>query len=766
MNFNYIFILIMISFSMGCSDFLKGQKKEEEVLKFNNKKFSCLNQASETMRKIFSEESNPEKIEESLSCLEASLSYFKKRTKGTVPEGYSVQDIRAFFGNYLGDRDRVSDEMSVQMMKIKKGLFGGNEQVVMKSELQALIDIIGTIRQEVQNLKLYWNDLLVKEKSSADRQWLQKGHQALQDSIIRIILKTNLVTSEYSFSDFKSLLKELKIFTNPEILKNEEELKQFNKSIALVEATKVHLLGDVAELNSSSKWKEAIRMVLELHRMYSLYYYHFKGLDRFSPRAFKTGDEILVSSIRLLDQSWWMQKEGIPFVETQKLLKALFDQKLLPTGISDEALFEAYQATVRNFLDRDTNQKIVTLKTLAKKHITTLKSEYRGFKAVQNFNDELPDRFEYKEMIHRYNQIFSVQVDAFPEIADNFLKLSWRDWGTHLKQRHPLLYLESGELLLARDSKNSTDWSWKSLTRLNVMKFMNRLMMLSYGTERTMDLAKETLNEESMKSFYREYWKLGLELKAFDKRSGNSGKRTFFEADHFLYSSDGNQAVSLQESFELANIIFSSGLGGLTQIQNDIANSGCALSEKDHFDNPWLDENCFKKTLRKNFGGYFKNLTGLKKWVSQLGDKEWDLFYQELVDFSRTSPHTVGQIETGDLRGIVVILHYVESMYIKIDANEDDRLSVPELVAGSPRFIPFFKDLFKLKPKGPFLKETQERSIEAFVSNAFACMVITGQLPQVKTCGATFFKNAFLTKPFSNRYLILKTLNAFKTSFK
>ncbi len=763
MSFKNILLILTICSVTGCSEFINGKKKEEEVLRFNSDRFACLSKVPETLRSLNSEESSPENLEESLVCLETSLTYFKKRTKGTVPDGYSVQDIRSFFGNYLGDKDRVSDQMAAQMMKVKKALFGGTELIIAKSELQGLIDLVANIRQEIPNLKPVWSIMLINNFIKPDKSQILHSHKLLQESLTKLVLSTNLVRSEYSFADFKSLMTEAEKFVKAAPGQSSVDIMRW---LPLAESVKVHLFSDRADMSSTIKWKEAVNMVMELHLIFSLYQYHYKGLEFYSPAAFQTGDEILVAAISLLDRSWWMNKDGIPFKETEKLLQAFETLKIIPEGTTAKTMNESYQVIVRKFLDRDKANKAVGLKTLAKKHLATLKSEYRGFKAVQDFNNSLPGSFTYDQLIEILNNKQTVQVQTFSEISDELLQLSWKDWHFHLKQPLPLLYLKTGELVLDRNVKASSEWSWDALTRLNLMKFLNRLLMMSFGTTRTMDLSKEVLDEDSMRQFYADFWNLGVQIKAFDERSGNSGKRTFFEADHFVYAGNGDKEVRLDESYELVNIIFSAGLNGLKKIQNDLLKSSCALAENDDFGNPWLDEACFKKLLRQNFSRYFKNLTALDKWVSGLNDEEWDYYYSQLINFARSKPDTVGRIETGDLRTLVVINHYIESMYLKIDLDEDDKLSVPELIDGSARFVPFFKNHFKLEPRGPFLRETQEYLIDYALSRVFACMVITGEMPKIKSCTPAFFKDAFLTKPYSNRSLILRTLNSLKSSIK
>lgn len=766
MNFKNISVLLIVCFIMGCSDFLKGQKKEDEVLKFKGDRFACLSKVPESLRNMLAEESTPDNLEETIDCLESSLTYFKRRTKGNVPDGYSVEDIRSFFGNYLGDSDRVTDTMASQMMKIKKALFGGNEQVIAKTELQALINFLVSIKAEIQPLKPYWDIVIAKDGTQPSKSRLIESHQLLKDAAIRLVLKTHVVQSDYSFVEFKEFMAEVEKFVQRAPSTSSVD---FIKLIPLIESVKVHLFGKNTDMGTVAKWKEAVSQVLELHKLFTLYKYRYKGHEFYSREALTAGDDIVLTAITLLDKAWPVERGGILFSDTKKLLKALENLRYLPANLTADTGYEAYTSVVKNILDHDGSgrKKILNPQALTSKHVLALKNEYRGFKAVQNFNDSMPDAFTYPELIRALDRAKTAQVAEFSEASDELLDLSWRDWNTHLRQPHPLIYLKTGKLLLDRKAQESLDWSWVGLTRLNVMKFLNRMLMFGFGQNQDVDLNNEVLNERSFEDFYSAFWEFGVKYQAFDPRMGNSGKRTFFEADHFVYSGNGNGQVNLQESFELVNIIFSAGLSGLAQIQEDLSKSVCALKENDFYGNPWLDEACVKRIMRERFGDYFKNLTGLAKWVETMDESEWDRYFNELVEFSRVNPKNAGRLETGDLRTMVVITHYVESMYIKMDTDEDDKLSIPELIEGSKRFTPFFKTLFKLEPKGPILVETQENLIDYAVSRAFACMVITGEMPKViKTCTPAFFKDAVWKKSYSNRTLILRTLNAFKSSIK
>jgi hypothetical protein len=220
--------------------------------------------------------------------------------------------------------------------------------------------------------------------------------------------------------------------------------------------------------------------------------------------------------------------------------------------------------------------------------------------------------------------------------------------------------------------------------------------------------------------------------------------------------------MQLQEGFELINVIFSAGLNGLSKLQEKLNESTCALPEKDGFDNHWVDENCLNKFLRSHLSVYFSNLPGLVKWAQRLSDEEWDAFYKEVIGFARMDARIKGKLETGDLRTLVVILHYVESMYLRFDLDQDDRLSIDELIVASDRFAPFFRETFNLKPRGKWFQGTQKRLFDYAISRGFACLVVTGEMPSLTNCSEAFVKNWTKSKPYSDRALIIRTLNAFK----
>lgn len=751
---------IIVFLNLSCSEFFKGNSKTENILKIEGTTFDCLDTAAEVLQNFDRTQTKPEEVQTSLTCIKEGLLYFKSKTKGSLqdPDNYTSDQLRSFFGKFLGDKSRVSIEMAAEMMQLKAGLFAGSSFSMSKNELQSLIELIQIVIDEIENLKPHWKILLLTDVSAeVSLEQIKIVQPLLVNSLDRIIAKTELHRTDYSLENFKSLIFEIEKFTK--IGKTQTQNLEIYKWFPLVESVKGLLFGDRLDMNSRAKWKEALIMASELHRFYMIYSYQLNKNPLISKPGITAGDDVLLLLINLLDSSWVMKSGGIPFQLTLNLFEALHERKLLPAGITSKGVDETYRSLVIKVFERESRNPRETVAGFEKKHLTILKTEYEVWKNTQKFIDTFPEFFEYSFFNEKLKNYQFLPTTRFQDVNLTVVEQSWDDWKFHFSQPFPLLYMPSGELILSSQVKKIPNWPWYSLARLNLKRSLTRSLLLGYGVKRTTNLKNEGLDENSLVEWFDNYSVLGVEIKAFDPRSGNPGKRSFFEANQFVMAGDGNEKIDRQEAFEFINIIFSSGLSGLKEIQNKMKDSGCEMKELDVFDNPWLNEDCFKTTLKSHFSDFFKNLPGLKHYVRELSLEQWNDLYDQLLLFSRTSEVNKGKIETSDLRTLVVILHYIESMYIRFDLDFDDRLSKEELITGSQRFVPFFKKQFRLAaPIGGF----RDRFYKYVVSQGFACMVLTGKMPTFTGCSKVFLQDAWEDR-YSDRLRILKTLNQFKS---
>lgn len=761
-----ILVISVFFFNLSCSDFLSGQKKEQEVIEIQGTELDCLDPATEVLRKFDREKTEPQKLVETLQCFQKSLAYFKAKTKGSVqnPDNYTIDNLRSFFSKFLGDSNSVSEKMASELMRLKAALFGGEIYAMSKVELQKLIDFMGLLQNEIGILKPHWKTLMVaKQNQPVSLADISAAHQTLMSTVRRLIESTQLSKADYELDNFIELMQEIERFTESEAKKPASNKTDAGLQIVqwmpLFEALKLGLFGPRVEMNSLSKWREAFRMVGELHRGYMLYFYQFEPHSFYSREALRTGDEMLALLIKLLDSSWIIGTTGISFEITEKLFQALYKQNMLPEGVTAKGIDETYRGLVARVFEREARFPKETVTALEKRHLTFIKVEYEIWRSAQDFVDTFPDTFVAKTVDEKLKGYSPRTFSRFSVPNPQTILDAWGDWKHHLSQEIPLLYMNSGEILISPFVRDMRNWPWYSLARQNIMRSLSRTLLLGYGVKKTVRLADTGINEQSFLDWYNDNTTLGVEIKAFDPRTPNSGTRSFFESNHFVYSGDGDEVADRQEVYEFVNIIFSSGLAGLKTIQEDMIKSKCGTSNLDIFGNPWLDEKCFKNILRQKFHIFFKNLPGLVHYVRAFTPEQWDQFYDDLLDFSRNDPKEKGRIETSDLRTLVVILHYIESMYIRFDTDRDDRLSKAELIEGSKRFIPFFKKQFALESSPGGIRDGVYRSL---VSQGFACMVLTGAMPSISGCSKVFLLDAWDDR-FSDRRRILRTLNQLKS---
>jgi len=775
----------------SCSEFLSGRKKEEEVLRLSDAQFKCLDQVPDGFRQLLDESSTPQALESHLECLATALDYFRDKTKGSHqhPDSYTVQNIRSFFGDFLGDRNRFSDDMAIQLMKLKAALFGGGESTLTKVELQSLVSFIRDLKSEVNFLRPSWSLILAKASGPVPPPALEQAHGALRESVSRLFMKTQLPRFDYSFEDFSNLLQEVDRFIQKSPGQRTMDLKGW---LPLIRSIKENLFGEIVEMNSTVRWKEALATMTDLHRLYLLYKYRLKSQILFSREGLKTGDEMLVLLLDLLDRSWVLQRGELPFATTERLIFNLVERGFLSSAFSAppnqsakdrevflaesvQAINEAYQALVRRVFERNHARPEDTVMGLERRHVRAIKLEYEIWKTAQDFISTMPDRFRYDQLITKMNEYRPQAPSRYTDTNRNLILEAWKDFRGHVLQEFPLHYLPSGDLIIGRKERGEKVWDWYSLSRLNVMRTLSRVLILGYSQNRAAKFSDLTINEDGMRQWYSDFEKLGLKIKAFDRRKPNAGTRSFFEADHFLFASNGDRSMSSQEAFELINVIFAAGLGGVQELQASLKSRGCNLpGERDVFDVPWSDEVCFQRLLRADFSKIFRNLEGLSREVQKMSDAEWSQFYESLITFARNDDAERGRVETADVRTLVVILHYIEMIFMKYDANHDELLSRTELLVVSERFVGFFKTLYSLDRPGQRWverlvnwREFVNWASTPFIRQGFACVVLTGELPTLASCGQSFMQGrASGAEPQATRLGILRTLNAFKASIR
>lgn len=689
-------VAVNLLWTASCSKFLDEKREKPQTIEMSNARFACLQSLPEEITKFLKGTVQDSDIHSGFDCAKDALLYFKNKTKGTYAEAYTMEDLRNFFGKYFLKKNNVSSEFGYELFKLKQVLIGGSDKYITKTEIQRLIELLDVVRDQAKKVAPHMPTLLAENKNPT---WIQVDNATEQfsDSIWQLFKQVDVANSNYSFDDLKKFMDGLDKFINatePFYL-----TQKLSSNVALVEAAKNVLIGDRNNLNDIHDWHVAVKTVMGVYREALRYIYFIKGKESGGQDTEKAIVMMSRDVLELLEASLPIQRQGaISFGAIDSLLDLLGDRGLIPMGLSPRSLKETYKKVVLRILDPQRRGDPRGLLGLERTHILALNHELKIFEMHQEFINGIT--FD-KEGTVGFSEIHLAAMAFNPRvaIAKNYsgetleqegLLQAWFEGLDLLIRDNPVFYNREGRQVVMGDPKLFRQ-TWGSLTRWNVMRALSRALLLGYGNTHTPSLSQEYMIEAGLEQWYTDFNQLGVELKAFDPRSVNSGARSFKEANFFTSTGNGDSIMNYRETFDFVSLLVSGGMQSAEYIRNAILAKSCGLPSKDIFGFPWMQEECFKSTLRKNFSEYFNNLPGMVLEVARMKNGEWDEFYNNLMSSARVSAPAGGQVETADLRTAVMILHYTESLMSVYDVNHDGKLNVEEVRAASPRFLEFMK---------------------------------------------------------------------------
>ncbi len=716
-----IFVLGALS-SVGCSEFLEGTKREAQVIELSDTRFSCLKKMPDALKEFSAGEGKEDDIRTSFNCVSEALVYFQAKTYGSIPNAYTMEEMRLFFGKYFLKENNVTPEFAKELMKMKKALLGGSQNFITKTEITALIDLLAIVRDEAILLSPHIR-ILLNQALKTEAKWEQIANaiSQLRGGLHRLLEKTQFAKSDYSFEDLKIAAMGLSDF----IRGNEPVAPYENMGewMPMVEAIKGVLIGRHAQLVNLYQWKEGLDSFINLYELALKYTYVIRDVNIDNEVDLRQLSQFVSEALALLKDSHQMKVSGrIPLQDVDTLIDVLLPRT--PWGIKPESLKKTYRLVLVKILEPMRKGDTRGLLGLEQKHLAAIDREFNIWRMTQSFVDHVvggeKDHLTQEKLLKSYSQFKidfviekGISRDALERSA---MKKSWLDLGNLLRKK-PLVNFSAEGLFVVEGAPENWRYSWKSLTKLNFMRALSRLLLIGYGADSNELITLAKMNKVGLIDWYEDFSELGRDLKAFDSRladpnaslcdvdealrtydlrSIKTAERSFMEANFFTFAGNGNDEMDFFETYQFVSILFSAGLKSSSELTKLSMRQSCAIGENDVFGNPYLQESCFKGVLKGNFRNLFANLPNMVKYIEKMTPQQWEEFYS----FWRSSSLAAGQekghmdhVETSNIRTMVTILHYVESLMMAFDTNNDQQLTPSEVKAAFPRFLPFFKAL-------------------------------------------------------------------------
>ncbi len=774
MIFRILTTAAMIVFTMGCDKFLAGKPKKQDFIEVKKDSLKCLKNLSTQVKSYLNAESTDTDIDTTFACLDTTLAEFQKRAEGSeVANAFNEDDLFQIFKTFLSDAN-ISREATTDLLKLKRGMLGGSENSLTKTEITQLRDLLKVLKPELHLLLPYAK---LFQFTSVDKlhskEHIATGFKQLNVTLKKLLAASQLSRSNYHFDDFKSLLDHLQFTAS-----------KAKGRMQLVTDVK-NLLTGAESLQSTADFETIIDSLVQILELTSLRTENHVLFEIKDSASLKESVGYLESWIGVLENSLQFKRRGFVSAESiDALITKVVDEKLLPPQLTAGTLVRFYKMILVRTLEKGIAGDLLGFSGVQRIHITNLKREINAFKLYSNFFDSVTfipaadasgvSRAEISTVQSQlksfsFKNAMQSRADLDPSEQAKIVKIV-DELRTEFLNLRPVVYRFDKIVIAA--NQESVKQSWHDLTKALFVKFLARGLMLGWGnTTSTRQIEDSYLTEANLVQWYEEFKALGIETKAFDPRSANSGARSFKEANLFSYSADGDNRMNMFESIQYLNILVSGGSTTLAEVKMGLAAANCNLSELDVFEFPWNDEVCALTDFKVNYKYYFNNLPYLVGFLSRLNDQQFTEFYYQAMEVSRVNPAMKGKLETADLRTFTILLHYIEAMYAQFDIDRNWTFSAQEIRGSYPRFKSFATDFAKQTASDQIalfnLPLVQELGYgcytqEDLIRESFIFLVYKGVTPGITDLNLApcFGKRALI--PFSGEVDRKTIINTFK----
>lgn len=722
-----ILVFIFTTMTLGCSKFLETQKKDEDTIELTDPRLNCLKDFPARISQFAEGDLSTEGLDSSIQCVDDAIDVFKKRYRGTQNKSYTRQDLTTFFNKYFFQNNPLPTAFAHSLLQLKTAFFGGTDQILTHQEMDQIIKWFQQIKTPLvdiaQDLPYYMFQKRV-EFSSLSAEEHEKKILKLKTFVEKVLQSTLLSTSNYQIEDFEQLVKELLQFMNSSA--SQQVLAKVKRFFPLVPALKKVLIAPQGT-SSQQDFSETVDTYIELLGS-ALKAFHQKLFEERLFNDLRSADRLLDFSIQIvsiLENSPVMKRNGKFELDAFNVfIDAVVSSKILSDQFKADSTKKAVQQVFQKLFDSQHRFAGKEITFIDQQHFAELTRELFMIKAgvvllSRGLSSSLLSINDFPVILsdEKIRQV----VDEFFGMAQFARALNGSRSSDEIEEKtrivrdlsrlrqvmstgHPIKFDQQMGLLLDGQHTNII-YTSEALAQIVLIKGFTRLLTQGYGEPQNQPIHLRGILKEGLNQWYSDFKDFGVDLQVFDPRTKDMNSR-FVEANFFTFAGNGDERMQYQETFEYLHFLFSAGISSAELLRRELLIAGCQRLDKegkteiDPFGKMKLKRDCVKEVWKTKFPSIFPNLPGMVALVSNLAksDSEFDQFFNifEKAAFG----HQPVIYDTGELRTVVAMTHYVESIYTLFDLDRDSFLSLAEIRRSSPRFLPLIAKKTGFSPTG------------------------------------------------------------------
>ncbi|MDX9732428.1 MAG: hypothetical protein RBT63_11705, partial [Bdellovibrionales bacterium] len=248
------------------------------------------------------------------------------------------------------------------------------------------------------------------------------------------------------------------------------------------------------------------------------------------------------------------------------------------------------------------------------------------------------------------------------------------------------------------------------LERLNLNRVLSSLILKGYARQTPRAGNAPQITSQEAQEVFSDVKSLGRDLGFVDVRSLQSGTRTFMEMGVFTSVSDGDQFISLREAVEWLEIVASS--SKLADHIHSQLVGACGVGPLGVFGDMRLSAQCFRERLLPLLRSTLSHLPNVVRTINQAErSRQAERLIRSIEESVRPLGMTDLPIELSELRAMIPVLHYAESLFARFDVNQTGVLEDEEVWSIFPLIRPFIRTV----ATGVDLSAGEERAIFSWI---------------------------------------------------
>lgn len=693
-----------LAFATGCGLRINDKKKSQNVFEIPTRNVECIRQMGRELTKYWNMELDQEATSAFFNCVQESLRFFLVHTEGDDRGSYSTEEIYLFLkDNFIKDRPLTS-RFASEIMQLKAGVFGGSPTRVTKAEFQSFIALVGKIGELARDVQPH---LFVFKQDSPDavrptREQFTLAFDKLSSGLRAIGVMVSGPSHSYDLNHVGPLIEELRKF----LFFRENELQSHYAQKAMDLGKAFHQVA----VRSGATTIMSGDLGLFLEQSARVFKIYINGKYLFEPLAFFTGQEqqlffdLFEDFFVLLERAIQNGSIGyLRFEDFDQVFSLLDRMQLLPFYLHGDSLRTVFRHFVLKVL-KPTNDFYSTDQQpgIGLEQVTRLRQELQLYRA------------QYQKLLEFRRADGSLDVVALlssvsrtpnfggpPDIRERAFE--------YLLSTPPIF--KSGDFQPQFDrafhtrhqNHNFFDASLKGFFFIGV-----RLMAYGYSTDFQRATELQGVNDREMESFFNDFRPVLQDIRMLHPQALGVGPRLFFEGNAFTFSATGYIPSTLteeennpkrfldpHEGLELISLLVSNFFVG-RRIYDDML-AVCPTGGRDFFGLPRIQRTCFARRFKEFLQRRWTTAPAFQTYLRTARTNQWnqfaELLFESVKDWDDQTPSGPQYVQSTAVATMTMIIHYIESILVQFDEDQNQRISTREARKAFPRFRYMLKDI-------------------------------------------------------------------------